>query len=156
MLKAISFFPIPIFFCLTPFLAGAQNDILSLEKRGKEVHSYRTGDPLSMETVYHQSFNGTITAMRHDSIFIDGKPWHYKEIAAIHRIRSGSDFLLFGTALMVAGGGIFVLGAVNGLYRGDPSRNWFTAAGLITGVVATIGGYLLRNAFYIKYRMGRK
>jgi len=109
-----------------------------------------------METVYQQVFIGKITEMRHDSIFLDGQPWHYKEIANIRRVRMRSGFLMIGTGMMYAGGGFLVLSAVDGLYRGDQFKDWYTSAGLITAGVLVVGGYFLRKAFFIKYRIGRK
>src|SRR5882757_3871167 len=96
-------------FCLFPFFAQAQTDILVLKKRGRHILSYTTGDKLTMETVYRQVFTGKITEMRHDSIFLDGQPWHYKEIANIRRVRMRSGFLMIGTGMMYAGGGFLVL-----------------------------------------------
>lgn len=137
-------------------MVSAQNDVLVLQKKGKHIRSYTIGSELDMETVYNQRFQGTITNMRHDSIFLNGQPWHVNEIAMIHRLRTGSGFLVIGTALMVAGGGIIILGAVNGLYRGDKIGDWYTRSGLITAGIVTLGGYLLRRSYYIKYPIGKK
>ncbi len=142
--------------CCVPFFTKAQNDVLILQKKGKHIRSYAVGSELDMETVYGQRFQGMITNIRHDSIFLDGQPWHYKEIAVIHRKRIKSDFLVFGTALMAVSGGILILGAVNGLYRKDPFNEWYTKSGLITAGIALAGGYLLRRSYYVRYPIGKK
>jgi hypothetical protein len=151
MLKAIVFITL-----LLPILVFAQSDIMVLKKRGKHIRSFTVGDKLDMGTVYGQSFQGTITAMRHDSIFLNGQPWHFLEIAVIRRVRIRSGFLMIGTGMMFAAGGILVLGAVNGLLRQDNVNEWYTQAGLITSGVLLVGGFTLRHAFYVKYRMGKK
>lgn len=143
-------------FCLFPFFVKAQNDLLILNRRGKEILSFRTGNKIKIETTYQQIFEGYITDMHKDSIFINGQAWHYKEIAAIMRLREGSGFLLFGSAMMVAGSGMFILGAVNGLRRGDSLNEWYTSFELISGPLLIAAGYLLRQAYYIKYKIGRK
>jgi len=109
-----------------------------------------------MVTIYDQEFNGMITAMRHDSVFIDGQPFHYKEIAVIKRVRIRSGFLMIGSAMMAAAGGIIILGAVNGILRNDKPKDWYTNSALITAGTAAVVGYVLRKAFYINYRIGKK
>lgn len=151
MRKAIIFI-----FSLIPFITKAQTDILVLEKRGMQVHTYTTGDELDMETIYNQRFQGTITELRHDSIYINGQAFHYKEIAVVHRIRANSGLLLLGTGMMVAGGGLFILGAVNGMVRGDQSKDWYTSGGLITGAVLIGAGYLARRHYFMAYHLGRR
>lgn len=139
-----------------PFIATAQTDVLILKKRGKQIRTYTVGDALTIQTVYDQDFKGKITAMRRDSVFLDNRPWHYKEIANIQRVRIRSGFLMIGTGMMAAGGGFLVLSAVNGLYRGDQFKDWYTTAGLITSGALIIGGYILRKSFYVKYKIGKK
>ena len=94
--------------------------------------------------------------MRNDSIFLNGRAWHYQEIAIIRRVRIKSGFLMIGTGMMAAAGGILVLGAVNGLIHNDNIGDWYTSAGLITSGVLFVGGFALRSAFYVKYKIGRK
>ena len=51
-----------------------------------------------------------------------------------------------GSILMVAGAGVFVLGAVNGMIRKDPADVWYTTTSYITGGALLVGGWLLRKA----------
>lgn len=145
-----------LFFYFIPFLTKAQTDILVLKKRGMHVHTYTTGSELIMRTIYDQWFQGNITDMRHDSIFINGLSFHYREIATIQKMRINFSNSVMAAGMMVAGGGIFVLGAVNGLYRGDKSKDWYTSSGLITGAALLAGGYLLTKTRYKKYPLGGK
>lgn len=151
MLKAIIF----VFFCI-PFFTQAQTDVLVLKKRGMEVRTYTIGSELTMMTIYNQWFGGSITDMRHDSIFINGLPFHYKEIAGIRTTHLNFGNTLLPSFMMVVGGGTFVLGAVNGLYRGDKSKDWFTTSGLISGGAFLVGGYLLTKTRVKNYRIGKK
>jgi hypothetical protein len=145
-----------LLFFFLPFFTKAQTDVLILKKRGGEVRTYTIGSELMMKTIYNQWFQGSITNMRNDTIFINGLAFHYKEIAAIKK----ADLHFYNTVLpagmMVAGAGIFVLGAVNGLYRGDKSKDWYTSSGLITGGVLVVVGYLLTKTRVKTYSIGKK
>jgi hypothetical protein len=142
-----------LFFCI-PFLAKAQTDLLILKKRGMQVHTYTVGDQLTMQTVYNQWFDGTITDMRHDSVYVNGLPFHYKEIAAIKVTHTSFGNTLLPAGMMVAGAGIFVLGAVNGLVRNDNSNSWYTTSGLITGAALLAGGFALTRTRLTNCRIG--
>jgi hypothetical protein len=144
-----------LLFFLLPFFANAQTDVLVLKKRGMEVRSYTIGSELMMRTIYNQWFQGNITNMRNDSLFLNGLPFHYKEIAAIRRMNLHFANTILPAGMMVAGAGIFVLGAVNGLYRGDKSKDWYTTSGLITGAALVVGGYLLTKTRVKNYRIGK-
>jgi len=133
----------------------AQTNLLVLEKNGNNVTTYSTGMNIRMETIYHQWFDGAITAMRNDSIFVDGFPFHYKEIEALRKERKIHSKTT-GALLMIAGGGVLLLGAVNGLYRGDKTSTWFTATSYITAGALLGGGYLLTKGHYREYRLGKK
>jgi len=148
--------PIILFLCFVPFLAKAQTDLLILKKRGMHVTTYTTGSELVMETVYQQWFQGTITDMRHDSIFLNGIAFHYKEIATLKARHINFSNTILAAGMMVAGGGIFVLGAVNGLYRKDNSKDWYTRSGLITGGALLAGGFLLTKTRSKQYHLGRR
>jgi len=141
---------------LVPFLAKAQTDLLILKKGGGQVQTYTTGSELMMETVYHQWFHGIITEMRHDSVFLNGLPFHYKEIATIKRAHVNFANTVLAAGMMVTGGGIVVLGAVNGAYRGDKSKDWYTHSGIITSGALLVGGFLLTKTRSRKYAIGRK
>jgi hypothetical protein len=132
-----------ILFFLLPFVAEAQTDLLVLRNGGSEIRTYTTGTDITLKTIYDQWFDGAITDMRHDSVFVNGLPFHYKEIAAIRITHTNFSNTILSAGMMVAGGGIFVLGAVNGLYRGDKSKDWYTGSGLVTGAALVTVGYLL-------------
>lgn len=143
-----------LLFFFLPFFTRAQTDVLVLKKKGWEVRSYTVGSELTMKTIYNQWFQGNITDMRNDTVYINGLAFDYKEIAAIKK----TDLHFYNTVLpagmMVAGGGIFVLGAVNGLYRGDKSKDWYTASGLATGAALVVVGYLLTKTRVKSYPIG--
>jgi hypothetical protein len=139
-----------------PFGVKAQTDILVLKKNGMHVRTYTTGSQMTMKTIYDQWFSGMITNMRHDSVYLNGMPFHFKEIAAIHVLRINFANTILAGGMLVSGGGIFLLGAVNGIYRGDDSKDWYTTSGLITGGALLIGGFLLTRTHNKNYRIGRK
>jgi hypothetical protein len=141
---------------LLPVFVRAQTDLLILKNKGMHVFTYTTGAGLIMETIYNQWIEGTITDMRHDSLYINGAAFHYREISAIRIMHNNFSNSVLSAGMMVAGGGIFVLGAVNGLYRGDKSKDWYTSSGLITGSALVVVGYLLTKTRSRTYRLGKK
>src|ERR1700753_4284115 len=96
-------------FCVIPFLSRAQHDVLALEKNGMHVKSYAVADPLTFETVYGQWFTGTIDDLHHDTVYINGQAFSYKEIAALSREKnslvSGKGA---GISAIIVGAGVFV------------------------------------------------
>jgi hypothetical protein len=140
-------------FCLIPFLSHAQNDVLILQKRGMHVHAYTVGDPLIFKTIYGQWFTGTIEDLHHDTVYINGLAFHYKEIGAIRRAgKQGNGSL--GRLMMIAGGGFLAIGAVNGLLRNDAPKDWYTTSGLIIGGALIGGGFLLTELKGKDYNLG--
>ncbi len=134
----------------------AQRDVLVLEKNGSNIKTYSEGIDITVETIYHQWFDGIITAVRHDSVFINGFPFHYKEIAAVKRDRKKLNYEADGVLLMAAGAGVVILGAVNGWYRGDNVGKWYTSTSFTTAGALIIGGYFLSKARYKYYNLGTK
>ncbi|HTI12024.1 MAG TPA: hypothetical protein VL832_25800 [Puia sp.] len=139
-----------------PLLVNAQTDVLVLKKRGMEVRTYTIGSELTMKTIYNQWFQGTVTNMRNDSVFLNGMPFHYKEIAGIRKLNLSFGNTVLPAFMMVVGAGTFVLGAVNGLYRKDDTKDWYTTSGLISGAAFLVGGYLLTKTRVKTYRIGGK
>ena len=158
--KFIYLFQMKIIFTLLLLLTvmhtRAQRDLLVLEKNGSNVKTYSEGIDITVETIYHQWFEGIITAIRHDSVFINGFPFHYKEIATIKKNRSKLNYEADGVLLMAAGAGVIILGAVNGWYRGDNAGKWYTSTSYITAGALLLGGYLLTKARYKYYHLGKK
>lgn len=149
--------PFLLFLILLPLFSLAQSDdIVILKRNGSNIKTYGTGLYFNMQTIYDQWFNGVITAVRHDSIFLNGFPFHYKEISAIRRERTKLNYVVDGTILMLAGGGLLFLGAFNGILRSDVISQWYTPANLIVSGSLLAGGFLLRNAHSKKYVLGKK
>ncbi len=145
-----------LLFYILPFSSLAQSDVLELKKHGANQKVYAPGMSFTMETIYHQWLDGTITAIRNDSVFLNGIPFHYKEIARIRSERKKFNYTTNGTILLVAGGGVLLLGAVNGLYRGDQFKDWYKPSGFITAGAFIALGLLMRSAAYRKYTLGKK
>ncbi|PWT75927.1 MAG: hypothetical protein C5B59_07760 [Bacteroidetes bacterium] len=149
-------------FYLCPYIALAQNipkdsnDVFILQKKGANVRTYAPGMPLAIETIYDQWFDGVITAIRHDSIFINNIAFHYKEIKTLRRERTKLNYTADGTILIIAGGGVLLLGAVNGLYRGDAPKDWYKPASYITAAAFILGGIILIKSKYKTYPLGKK
>lgn len=142
-------------FCVIPFLSRAQHDFLALEKNGMHVRSYTIGDPMTFETVYGQWFTGTIDDLHHDTVYINGQAFSYKEIAALSREKNslvtGKGA---GLAAIVVGTGVFVLGAVNGGIRGDRTRDWYTTSGIVLGSALITTGVVLIATAKKYYKLG--
>jgi hypothetical protein len=146
-----------LFFYLLPLWSSAQSDdIIILKRHGANIKTYTQGLYFTMETIYDQWFDGTITAIRNDSVFLNGMPFHYKEISAIRRERKGLNYSTDGAILMLAGGGLLLIGAVNGILRSDAFNQWYTPANLIVAGTLIAGGFLLVKAHFKKYILGKK
>ncbi len=141
---------------LLPILSRAQTDLLILQHNGSEVRTYTVGTDLEMRTIYNQWFQGPITSMSHDSVFVNGMGFGYKEIGAIRISHINFSNTVLSTGMMVAAGGILILGAVNGAYRGDQAKSWYTSSGLITGAVLLVGGFALSRTRSGLYTIGKR
>ncbi len=141
--------------CVIPFLSQAQTDILVLQKRGMHMHTYTVGDPFVFRTVYGQWLEGTIDAMRHDTIFIAGQAFNYKEIDAVHRLGKG-DLKGLGITSMIVGAGFMAIGAINGALRSDKAKDWYTTSGYIIGGTLVAGGFLLTQIKKKYYPLGKR
>jgi hypothetical protein len=139
---------------LIPFCSRAQNDVLILQRRGMHVKAYTVGDQLTFKTVYGQWFDGIIGDLYHDTVYIVGQAFNYKEIAAIRRTKSNIDYSAIGKFMMVAGGGFMAIGAVNGLLRHDPANQWYTTSGYIIGGTLVGVGLILSQAGGKNYNLG--
>src|SRR4030095_2959207 len=127
--------------------AFGQNNLLLLQKKNKTIQTFYVGKFIAIETVNKSYADGAITKITNDSVFIRhfdiersetqyGGVYfdtafryttaiHVKEIGAVVIAKGNSNRKTNGTILMVAGGGVMLLGAVNGLYRGDPPKDWY-------------------------------
>jgi hypothetical protein len=144
-----------LIFCVIPFLSRAQHDVLALEKNGMHVRSYTVGDPLTFETVYGQWFTGTIDDLHHDTVYINGQAFSYKEIGAVAREKvSGLTGKTTGISAIVVGTGVFVLGAVNGGIRGDRTKDWYTTSGIVLGSALITTGVVLIATAKKYYKLG--
>ena len=165
---------------LTAFLlhsATAQSNELLVQKKSKTVQKYFVGHYIMLETVNKTFADGIITRITKDSIFIqhfdiqrsetpNGAVYidtafryttaiHYNDIGKIlFPTRTGRK--TNGTILMVAGGGVLVLGAVNGLYRGDPPKEWYKTSSYIVAGALAAAGYWLKRSADKKYPIGKK
>jgi len=133
---------------LIPGASFAQHDVLVLQKRGMHERAYTIGDPITFRSIYDQWFTGTIDDLRHDSIYINGQAFSYKEIAAIKRDRAGRGW---ATALMTVGVAYLAVGAFNGAYRKDAAKDWYTKTDFIfSGAVIAAGAalYATKTKYY--------
>jgi hypothetical protein len=145
-----------LIFSFLPLFCIAQTDVIILLRHGAHLRTYTPGMAIQLETVYNQWLGGTITIIRHDSLFLDGIPFHYKEIMALKRDRTKLNYATDGILLMIAGGGVLVLGAVNGLIRSDPPKYWYTPASFITAGSLLGLGIFLRASRSKQYLLGKK
>ncbi len=153
---SLSFLRIATLLFLLPVFAKAQSDVLVLQKNGQNIISYEPGRPIMLQTIYDQWFDGYVTALRNDSLFINNIPFHYKEIKALRREREKLNYVQDGTLLMIAGGGVVALNVINGLYRKDKAGQWFSTGGWIAAGALLAGGFLLRKANRKIYPIGKK
>jgi hypothetical protein len=170
-----------LFFCLlilSAFTVSAQNNILLLRKHNKTFKTLFEGKYIAFDTKQKSYASGIITKIGKDTIYIRhfeilksateyGGVYfdtsfryttaiHIKDIGAIHPFRSMSGYANTGFMLMIAGGGVMVLGAVNGIYRKENIGEWYKPSGFISAGVLAGTGYLLRRASKKKYVIGKK
>ena len=81
---------------------------------------------LSLKPFMSNGCSGTLTALRNDSVFINNIPFHYNEITTMRIERTKLNYAGDGTLLIIAGVGVLVLNTINGIYRKDDARNWFS------------------------------
>ena len=155
--------PFFLFFYLLPLFSLSQSsvqvqsdDIVVLKRNGANLRTYTTGLSLTMETIYDQWFDGTITAIRNDSVFLNGLPFDIKEISAIKRERTGLNYGLDGTLLMAAGGAALIVAGVNGILQSSDFSQWYSPAYLAVAGSFLVGGFLLKHAHFKKYNLGKK
>jgi hypothetical protein len=117
------------------------------------VRAYTIGDPFIFKTVYDQWFSGVIDDLRRDTIYINGQAFSYKEIASIQRLKKGSAL---GKLLIAAGAGYLAIGAVNGMIRKDPGKDWYTKTDYIVSGALITGGVLLAAMKSKYYNLGGK
>ncbi len=142
--------------CFAPLLSFCQTDVLILQKEGRNIKTYAPGQHIIFETIYEQWFDGTLTDLRNDSVFINGIPFHYNEIKTMRVEREKLNYIQDGTFLIIAGVGVLVLNTVNGLYRKDKPAEWFSTTGWITAGALILGGILLRRARTRTFPLGKK
>jgi hypothetical protein len=147
---------IAVLFFIIPLMACSQSDVLILQKNGKNIKTYAPGQPIIFETIYEQWFNGTLTALRNDSVFINNIPFHYNEIKTMRIELTKLKYAGDGSLLIIAGVGVLALNTINGIYRKDDAKNWFSATGWITAGALILGGILLKKSRIKTYPLGKK
>jgi hypothetical protein len=141
---------------IIPLFGFTQTDVLILQKDGRNIKSYEPGMPIMLHTVYDQWFDGTITDLRNDSVFINHIPFHVHEIDGIRKNFSRLNLQTNGTILIIAGGGVLALNVINGIYTNEPAGSWVKPSGWITAGALVLAGILMKSARYKNYPIGKK
>jgi hypothetical protein len=159
---------ISFFITLTVF-SQASDFIVLKKKNDRTLKSYFPGVPIIFETFDKRFFEGYITAIQNDSVFIKvydvrtvGTIWgvtkldtagsfiagvHYKEINKVYfdTKRKPFSFITDGTLFMIGGGGYALLNVINGAYLKESissSKN-LGKLGIAAGVFAT--GFIMHK-----------
>lgn len=156
------------------------SDFISVKKsNGRTLKTFMPGNPIRFTTVEGRGFEGWITQIKKDSIFIKvfdirtlptqfgttmvdtvgsyqfGLP--YQDIFRIEvKDRGSFNFITNGTLFMIGGLGYAALNLINGAYLKEPiteSRN-LTSLGIALGVAGA--GYLLNRIDHQKKKSGKK
>ncbi|HEY0677091.1 MAG TPA: hypothetical protein VGD17_02350 [Chitinophagaceae bacterium] len=165
-------------FLLTFMFAHAQNNVLLLQKRGKTQQTFFPGRYISLQTKQGSYAQGMITRVGQDTIYIRyfdvqssytgyggiffdtvyryTTALHHKDIGALIFLKNPTGRSRSGSLLMIAGGGVLMLGAVNGLYRSEPPREWYKPSSYITAGVLTGLGLLMKRSGSKKRIIGKK
>lgn len=167
-----------ILFLLSTLFAYSQNDILLLQKKGKTKQTFFTGRYIYLETKQRNYADGIITAIMKDSVYIRhfdiqksitdyGGVYfdtafryttaiHVKDIGAVISTKDQSGRKRSSTILLMAGGGVMALGAINGLYRKDPPRDWYKPSSYIVAGALTSLGLLAKYGGNPRTPIGKK
>jgi hypothetical protein len=165
-------------FLLVNTFAIAQNNVLLLQKKGKTQQSFFPGHYISIKTKQGNFADGLITRIHQDTIYIRhfdiqqevtqyGGVYfdtafryttaiHINDIGALILHKSMAKNRANGNILLIAGGGVLALGAINGLYRKDPPREWYKPTAYISAGVLTGLGILLKRPGKSMLRAGKK
>lgn len=153
-------------------------NVLLLQKHGKTQQSFFAGHFISIQTKGGSYANGIITKIDHDSIYIRhfdieesvtayGGVYfdtafryttsiHYKDIGALVSTQDLSGRKRSGTMLLIAGGGVMALGAINGLYRHDKPKDWYKPSSYIVAGALAAAGAWFKYKGRPKTRIGKK
>ncbi|HYE56347.1 MAG TPA: hypothetical protein VD996_15970 [Chitinophagaceae bacterium] len=167
-----------ILFLLAFTALHAQNNALILQKKGRTQKTYFAGHFIALQTKQGNYADGIITRITNDSLYIRhfdiektfteyggiyfDTAFRYttsinvKDIGAIMRQINSSNRNRNAKLLMIAGGGVLVLGAVNGIYRKDPPRDWYQPSSYISAGALLGGGLLLSRAAKRQMTLGKK
>ena len=165
-------------FLLANTFAIAQNNALLLQKKGKTQQSFFPGHYISIKTKQGNFADGLITRIHQDTVYIrhfdiqqEVTPYggvyfdtafryttaiHLNDIGALVLHKSRSRNRTNGNILLIAGGGVLALGAINGLYRKEPPREWYKPSGYISAGILTGLGILLKHPGRNLLRVGKK
>lgn len=162
------------------FSVAQMSDFISVKKpNGRTVKTFMPGNPIQLTTIEGRGFEGWITQIRNDSVFIKvydirtlptqfgttmvdtvgsfqfGLP--YQNIFRIEvKDRNSFNFITNGTIFMIGGLGYAALNVINGAYLKEPltdSQN-LTSLGIALGVAGA--GYLLNRIDHHKKNTGKK
>jgi hypothetical protein len=134
----------------------SQHDVMMLEKKGDRLMTFGEGSIITLKTIYNQWFSGEIEDLRHDTIYINGQAFNYKEVSAIRIEGKKMNYSNNGFILMEAGVGVLLLGAVNGLYRHDQAKDWYKTSSFIVAGALLLTGFLLIRSRSKTYTLGKK
>lgn len=171
--------PILLFlFLLVNTFAFAQNNVLLLQKKGKTQKSYFAGHYISVKTKQGNFADGLITRIFQDTVYIrhfdiqqEATPYggvyfdtafryttaiHYKDIGALVTHSGIAKGRRSGNLLLIAGGGVMALGAINGLYRNEPPKEWYKPSSYISAGVLAGLGVLMKLPRKNHLRVGKK
>lgn len=165
-------------FLLINTFAIAQNNILLLQKKGKTQQSFFPGHYISIKTKQGNFADGLITRIQRDTIYIRhfdvqqtatsyGGVYfdtafryttaiHINDIGGLVLHKAMAKNRTNGNILLIAGGGVLALGAINGLYRKEPPKDWYKPSSYISAGVLLGLGTLLKLPGKSILRTGKK
>lgn len=165
-------------FLLSGTFAIAQNNVLLLQKKGKTQKSFFPGHYISIKTKQGNFADGLITRIHQDTVYIrhfdiqqEVTPYggvyfdtafkyttaiHVNDIGALVLTKGVAKNRTNGTLLLIAGGGVMALSAVNGLYRKEPAREWYKPTSYISAGALIGLGLWLRHPGKSMLRAGKK
>lgn len=146
-----------VLFVFSSVIAQAQPGYLFVKKGYKKKSTYGEGDRILLQAKDGRVYNGLITLLRNDTIFVNGKPVPCSDVRAILLNQRTTSFHADGKTLLLITGGVALTTAGLALSKQASFEEALTA-GLVIGYGPLLLKYLgskisLKRK---KYRIGNK
>ena len=166
-----------LFLCGYAAASAQLNGVLVLKRNSKTIQRYYEGKQFTFINSDDQPETGTIPRVVRDTVYLlfyeqghsvnawgiqgidtlNAIPLAYslKDIKTVIRYRTKLNYAADGAVLMIAGGGVLVLGVVNGIHFQQPAKDWLSSGNIWAALGLTGFGYWLTRQSERHYHLGK-